>query len=811
MEIQERFPSIRLNQLHGLKKLIEFLEAGKTKGYFRMPTGAGKTILFGLIAQMLAEPTLILVPNTNLLHSTQEELLGLGINPNNIGIFGDGQRDEGKLFTVMTYQSFLTEGAPKGTSLFICDEVHRSLGDRTRARIDQAMEEESSDYPSEEEEQAEDEVLSRLMEDERLILGFTATPQLGRKTVEELHGELIAETSYADLVGSGILKWVEVHQVEGEVDRETEGSYMSKEKEDKLLKAAGIYEKVLSDFKAFKEMHQGYPLRTVVFCHSVKACEVFSVLAKEAGLKGLVVTGQGGDLKKAEADLLRGDCDFIITVDKLKEGWNFPPVNTILWLRGTSSPASLIQGVGRGMRAYLEEGTTYLFETDWKVSSTTESQKIGGTGTEHPRTAREGLAPSTKALTFAQALAHLGEDVSAIVRNAEDLNYLSYFEMDENGITEIPELGEAISIAAYARYRGVDFQTLTGWLSANGLSPLGAVRGRSGSNLVLLYSKSDVDFVIGNNRSEEVFDLNDNGTVEVAGFGSLCGISAYAAARQLHNGHVKRWVDEAGLVPIPGIQGRSFRRIFSLYRTEEVARAIACKRAAKTVQLGEDGTTELEGIGVVCGLPKYAEVRGLVLETLKGWVAEASTTPIAGLETLSGTHAVPIYLKKDVDAVIKSRKAGDWVTLMNGIAEVAGIGVVCGISAYSRTLLDLSLPTLVKWVAVAGLTPLKGITGKSGPQINVPLYKKSEVDAVIRRAGIGLTEEGTQFVEGIGNVCGLSRYARSKGISPQTLPEWVTAAGLEPVKDLQGRSGSQTFPLYLQTEVDRVITQRKRA
>lgn len=58
-EIEEKFPSIRLNQLHGLKKLKEFLELGKTQGYFRMPTGAGKTILFGLIAQMLNEPTLI--------------------------------------------------------------------------------------------------------------------------------------------------------------------------------------------------------------------------------------------------------------------------------------------------------------------------------------------------------------------------------------------------------------------------------------------------------------------------------------------------------------------------------------------------------------------------------------------------------------------------------------------------------------------------------------------------------------------------------------------------------------------------------
>ena len=43
-------------------------------------------------------------------------------------------------------------------------------------------------------------------------------------------------------------------------------------------------------------------------------------------------------LKDAEKALLDGDIDMIVTVGKLAEGWNYPPVNAVIWARATSSP-----------------------------------------------------------------------------------------------------------------------------------------------------------------------------------------------------------------------------------------------------------------------------------------------------------------------------------------------------------------------------------------------------------------------------------------------------------------------------------------
>src|SRR3989344_2285233 len=118
---------LRISQLRGLKKLIEFLEKGGNEwntGYFRQPTGAGKTVLYSLFARLLNRKTVIFVPKNNLLTQTKEEMVNLGIPEGSIGIVGDGNYELGKQFLLVTYASHnskMSSDEAYTTELRACD------------------------------------------------------------------------------------------------------------------------------------------------------------------------------------------------------------------------------------------------------------------------------------------------------------------------------------------------------------------------------------------------------------------------------------------------------------------------------------------------------------------------------------------------------------------------------------------------------------------------------------------------------------------------------------------------------------------
>ena len=106
--------------------------AGVTRQLISLPTGTGKTIIFGLLVKQLGVKTLAL--------AHRDELLGQGaekmrlVNPAaDIGIFKAEQRDGltrnicvASIQTATRHTDWLRE---KGFSLLICDECHHSSAD----------------------------------------------------------------------------------------------------------------------------------------------------------------------------------------------------------------------------------------------------------------------------------------------------------------------------------------------------------------------------------------------------------------------------------------------------------------------------------------------------------------------------------------------------------------------------------------------------------------------------------------------------------------------------------------------------------
>lgn len=432
---------LRINQLRAINKLIAFISepnADRMLGYFKQPTGAGKTILFGVIARLLDVKTLVLVPRTNLVEQTKNEFINVvGIAPEAVGTVMQGANNTAPQFVIATYQSHVSKMRSDPTyrkmvaacELVVCDEAHRAIGDQTFRTIEDAarsapiVDSRTDSSLTDEEQSSQEDVFNSVGELTKTaaVFAFTATPELAGKSVDYYFKNCIASERYSDMVQAGICVPFLLHQVNGTVREVMLEGYISEEIEGKILEEDKTYDKLAGEFarasKAYRETQDKsqYPLRGVAFCANVTECDIFAGVAAKHGLRCQVVTGREAKGKEgqaviaeAERALVAGEFDLIVTVKKLAEGWDCKPVNAAIWARACNSAADVVQGIGRTGRSYYDEifgkkTVSHIFETRWAPKSSDGSLKSSS---------------GCRLLGIEGALARNGEDPTLVCSNS---------------------------------------------------------------------------------------------------------------------------------------------------------------------------------------------------------------------------------------------------------------------------------------------------------------------------------------------------------------------------------------------------------
>ena len=98
-------PLLREKQYVVYKKIRDFLEQGKRKGYIKLPTGTGKTILFLKIAEALDMRTLVVSPSIVILGQNVKETEEF--TNSEFGEYHAGEKDLSKKFTHIIYNSLV--------------------------------------------------------------------------------------------------------------------------------------------------------------------------------------------------------------------------------------------------------------------------------------------------------------------------------------------------------------------------------------------------------------------------------------------------------------------------------------------------------------------------------------------------------------------------------------------------------------------------------------------------------------------------------------------------------------------------------
>ncbi len=805
--------TLRINQLQALRDFISFLkndgEGGKL-GYFHQPTGAGKTVLMGLLLYLAADQGLVLVPNKNLLSQTKDEYMEiLGISEKEIGLVGGGYAEFGRKYTISTYGSLkkVIENGGADIDMIILDEVHAGLGDVTQDQLAEMDDQEMSVEEMEE-------MIGEFAPRSAIKLGFTATPNLRNKRVRDYYPVLISRVYMADLVEAGILVPFRVIHVEGEITAEEYGvKDFTLDQEREVLEREDIYSKLIEKFLE-TDQSLDFSLLPLACCSDVSECERFLDVAAGYGLSGTVIVGgnEDEDLRQAENDLEAGKINFIVTVRKLEAGWNWKKLNAVIMARATKSPVKLIQPAGRASRSLAGKHAAYVFETDWKVSGAADlSGKLGAeennpgvdsSSSSGSRASNRTL--SRRPLSLMSALQISGErDVHKIGSglNGEPMDFIQEYYADESGVFVANLEGkevEAVVLSAYAKTNGLFYATLRDAVENAGLNPIRNVVGWSGPHLMPVYLRQEVDALLPRQINEDGTGIAviDGKEVEVV------NTSLYSKTVGIKRFNLGKLVQEAGVEKIPGVMflNQGGKRI-SVYLKSEIDDLLPKK-------LDDNGVIvlKIDGKEVECvGLSRYGErVLEIKSDTVKARVDEAGVVPVPGVKVYGGRLPVDVYVKSEVDKVAKPMKVDE-----NGVIQLPGTFEAVNLGNYlpSRGVDRRSFKAVESQLGVELPQELTGVrVYNSSGRTTVPLVKKSEVDELLDRIFDEKGEARVQVNGELIEVVQLDMKRKIVGMGKKAMLSKLEEAGVQPFTEILFIKGRKVASdVYLKVEFDRVL------
>lgn len=335
-------------QMVAFRKLQDFLEQGNMSGYFELPTGFGKTVLFSTILKALNAPVehyvsrdmktalrtraLIVVPSLQLVGQTLKRLGQFAPDLELGSISSLRKPKEGLHATVTTYDSFrsrIESGKlqPSEYDVVILDEAHKLLSDR---RID-AFEK---------------------FREHCLVLGFTATPGYDeQKHIKHHIGDRIHSVNLKEAVGMKMLCNFQAYTYNtgidlSQVERTRQGEYTEESLEHNLDYEA----RALIALELYQDNFAG--LQGYLFCEGVTASKITADVFSKGGVACESVTAETPKHEREEIwkRFESGTTKLLANVDLFTQGTDHAEASLVMNLNETESVVKEQQRDGRALR-----------------------------------------------------------------------------------------------------------------------------------------------------------------------------------------------------------------------------------------------------------------------------------------------------------------------------------------------------------------------------------------------------------------------------------------------------------------------------
>lgn len=327
---------LRPYQREALDAIAAASERGVTRPLIALPTGCGKTLVFGhLVADIVREggAALILAHRDELLQQAEEKLVMLAPElALSVGRVQAGRNDVAAQCVVASVQTLANEKRltqlPSYFDVVVVDEAHHATADSYRRILD------AIDAP--------------------LKLGVTATPERHDKSrLADVFEEIVFARSLLQMIEEGYLSnlrgvRVELQELDLSQVKVSRGDYQT----DDLARA--LTEAHAPAHTAAALAEYAADRKSIVFVPTVELAQATADAISAAGLPAAAVWG---DMEPdARKDVLRrlaaGELRAVTNVDVLSEGFDEPSVDCIAIAAPTRSRIAYVQRVGRGTRLY---------------------------------------------------------------------------------------------------------------------------------------------------------------------------------------------------------------------------------------------------------------------------------------------------------------------------------------------------------------------------------------------------------------------------------------------------------------------------
>lgn len=332
MEIVEKLEPIKF-QVPALYELSKTREEGYKKAMVIVGTGLGKTYL-SAFDSMSFNKILFVAHRDEILRDAQKTFETVYKKTKSYGFFNGYQKDCGKditfaSVTTLSKDEYLTEDyfSEEYFDYIVVDEFHHSSAKSYLKLLDYFK--------------------------PKFLLGLTATPDRADSgDVYKLCDYNIAyECDFTVGINNGWLTPFEYFGIYDETDYSVipwrSGKYDLEALENSLI----LEKRIELVFKKYLEYRKK---STVAFCASVKHCKVMQQYFSDRNISSEIIIGDTPVEKRQEIikDFKNGKLDIIFTVDVFNEGVDIPCIDTVLFLRPTTSYTIFIQQLGRGLRTF---------------------------------------------------------------------------------------------------------------------------------------------------------------------------------------------------------------------------------------------------------------------------------------------------------------------------------------------------------------------------------------------------------------------------------------------------------------------------
>ena len=330
--------TLRHYQEDCIQKIKDSYAKGKRNLLVSLPTGSGKTVIFGSLINRFGVKTLVLTHTEELLFQTARKMK-LFNKDKKIGLLYAKDKDYDSDILVATVQSASTNKSleilsTKGFKLIVADECHHSAADTWRK------------------------VLNRINPD--LLVGFTATAfRSDKKGLAEIYDEITFEKSIVSMINSQFLCPIISKQIRSDLDFTDIENEANKHKhilddfpEDKLDQKMNCPELIENIIDKFTE--EASDRKTIAFCTSVNHAQNLASAFIDKGFKAQFIYGgmKTEERQRILSDFKDDKIQVLTNCQILTEGFDEPSVNSIIIAKPTKSAGAFQQMIGRGLRLY---------------------------------------------------------------------------------------------------------------------------------------------------------------------------------------------------------------------------------------------------------------------------------------------------------------------------------------------------------------------------------------------------------------------------------------------------------------------------